>query len=355
MLPAGHLVISSSHTKYALDDTPSQVLVSILLGGDASRVSSTRIRGAHRRPQPAADPVVVVGPRRWVVSAGVLAVVAGISGVGVYALQGGGGDGSAAAVSRADTQPTPWTAQSFAVTSPLGSTAGPGDDVTAPDGEAASGDAAAASDGPEGPASPPPRTSAPARTPSPAVPADSRLAGIATTTLVQAGTGRLRVVPGVDPAPNWRAPKLRVRVEVEGGIGADGPAFAAFVMSTLNDRRSWAHPGTLSFERTDGPADFRVILASPATAARLCAPAAARGTASCGGGDKAVLTMYRWLSGIPDYAGDRTAYRHYLINHEVGHVLGHGHVYCTPGRLAPVMMQQTTGLHGCRPNAWPFP
>ncbi|MDQ1288021.1 MAG: hypothetical protein QG622_1586 [Actinomycetota bacterium] len=148
---------------------------------------------------------------------------------------------------------------------------------------------------------------------------------------------------------------MTVRIEIEEGIGADGPAFANFVMATLNDQRSWGRGGKLSFARTDGDPDFRVILASPKTSASVCLPVRTGGTLSCGGPGKAVITMFRYLNGIPDYQGDRTGYRHYVINHEVGHVLGHGHAYCDPGHTAPVMFQQTKGLRGCLPNPWPFP
>ena len=47
-------------------------------------------------------------------------------------------------------------------------------------------------------------------------------------------------------------------------------------------------------------------------------------------------------------------HRSYLVNHEVGHYLGQGHVGCPqPGNKAPVMMQQSIDLGGCVRNAWP--
>jgi Protein of unknown function (DUF3152) len=193
-----------------------------------------------------------------------------------------------------------------------------------------------------------------ASTPVVPVSAADRIAGIATRAVAEVGTGRLLVVAGTQPAPN-PYPVMRVRVEVEAGIGADGPSFARFVLDTLNDSHSWGHGGKLTFARTDGRADIVVVLASPDTSARLCRPARTSGSASCAGGGRAVLTMYRWMNGAPSYGNDHTGYRHYLVNHEVGRVLGHAYAYCTPGHLAPVMVQQTAGLYGCLANPWPYP
>ncbi|WP_380170182.1 DUF3152 domain-containing protein [Kineococcus sp. DHX-1] len=209
-----------------------------------------------------------------------------------------------------------------------------------------------------------PSSSTPSATPStPALPpgltADDVRAGVLGADVPQSGGGVLTVVPGSSAAP----PSARVRtvrVEVEQDLVAAGlldpVAFADFALGVLNDPRSWGSGGTTSFARTDGDAQMRLVLATPDTSAALCRPLRTMGTLSCRSGDAAVLTWHRWVRAIPDYGQDRTGYRQYVVNHEIGHVLGHGHEPNPgPGRLAPVMVQQTKGLRGALPNPWPHP
>jgi hypothetical protein len=161
-------------------------------------------------------------------------------------------------------------------------------------------------------------------------------------------------VPGRAAAPG-RGRITTVRVEVEEGVDVDRAAFAAAVLATLNDDRSWGHGGVRTFARTSGPADVVVVLASPETSARLCRPLRTFGKLSCRSGNRAVLTSYRWQRGTEEFP-DLQLYRQYVVNHEVGHVLGHGHEQCGgAGQLAPVMQQQTKQVAPCRANAWPFP
>jgi len=185
--------------------------------------------------------------------------------------------------------------------------------------------------------------------------AADRRAGIQSRRVVDRLSGRLVTVRGSSKAPG-KGRVMRVKVQVESGLPVDGRAFAAFVMDTLNDPRSWGRDGTRTFARTDGAYDVRIVLASPQTSRAMCRPLETFGRLSCRAGDAAVLTYYRWVNAMAEYGGDRTGYRHYVVNHEVGHALGRGHVGC-PGRgePAPVMMQQTKGLLGCEPNPWPFP
>jgi hypothetical protein len=173
--------------------------------------------------------------------------------------------------------------------------------------------------------------------------------------LVQRGTGRLTVVPGRGPRTG-RGQLRTYEVLVEGGLHVDGQAFAAAVQQVLADPRSWTAGGRYALQRVDSGGDLRVVLASPYTTDRLCAPLTTEGRLSCGSGHTAVLNLSRWFTGAPAYAGHLDQYRDYLVNHEVGHVLGRRHARCPgPGRLAPVMMQQTLGVGACRPSPWPFP
>ncbi|HEY8057296.1 MAG TPA: DUF3152 domain-containing protein, partial [Acidimicrobiales bacterium] len=88
----------------------------------------------------------------------------------------------------------------------------------------------------------------------------------------------------------------------------------------------------------------------------LCLPLQTNGRYSCHQDGTVALNSDRWLNGADERTGPLAAFRHYAVNHEMGHAIGHSHEYCAgAGQLAPVMMQQSKGLDGCLPNGWPFP
>jgi hypothetical protein len=135
------------------------------------------------------------------------------------------------------------------------------------------------------------------------------------------------------------------------------------VEKTLSDPHSWGRGGRASFQRIDtGVPDFRVTLTSSLTVRKLCGYDLPYET-SCYNGDLArvVINDARWVRGAVAYKGSVALYRLYVVNHEVGHALGNGHVQCPhDGALAPVMMQQTLGVTTpgvgtCRPNPYPYP
>ncbi|MET9519573.1 DUF3152 domain-containing protein [Streptomyces sp. NPDC002994] len=180
------------------------------------------------------------------------------------------------------------------------------------------------------------------------------------------GRGDFQAIGGFDKAPG-KGQKYVYRVDVEKGLGLDGAVFARAVQETLNDDRSWAHNGAMTFERiSSGRPDFVVTLASPGTTGVWCAKSGLdtlSGNVSCDSAatERVMINAYRWAQGAETFGKDKMfTYRQMLINHEVGHRLGHGHKNCeTPGELAPIMQQQTKSLDiggvRCKPNAWVFP
>ncbi|MDQ0794126.1 DUF3152 domain-containing protein [Streptomyces sp. B1I3] len=179
-------------------------------------------------------------------------------------------------------------------------------------------------------------------------------------------SGKFEAVPGLAKAPG-KGRKYRYRVDVEQGLGLDAGLFAEAVQTTLNDDRSWAHGGAMTFERiSSGEPDFVITLASPGTTGVWCEKSGLDTTednVSCDSAatDRVMINAYRWAQGASTFGPDKLLiYRQMLINHEVGHRLGHDHASCrTPGALAPVMQQQTKTLNlkgiKCRPNPWVYP
>ncbi|MFB6777558.1 DUF3152 domain-containing protein [Streptomyces sp. NPDC056352] len=180
------------------------------------------------------------------------------------------------------------------------------------------------------------------------------------------GSGRFETVPGTAKAPG-KGHKYRYRIDVEKGLGLDAGLFAEAVQRTLNDDRSWAHDGAMTFERiSSGDPDFVITLASPGTTGDWCEKSGLDTTednVSCDSAatERVMINAYRWAQGSSTFGPKKLfSYRQMLINHEVGHRLGHNHVSCrTSGALAPVMQQQTKSLDidgiKCRPNAWVYP
>lgn len=171
-----------------------------------------------------------------------------------------------------------------------------------------------------------------------------------------APSGILTVVAG-SSSPSSELPLKTYIVELEEGLAIDAECFAARVDEVLGDPRSWGELEGIAMQRVDeGEPDFRVTLASPATTDKRCEPLNTNGIYSCWDAERAMINVWRWQTGTEDYSDNLREYQTYVINHEVGHGLGHSHVECTGrGDVAPVMMQQTKGLDGCAQNGWPAP
>ncbi|MEV4944279.1 DUF3152 domain-containing protein [Streptomyces sp. NPDC053755] len=150
----------------------------------------------------------------------------------------------------------------------------------------------------------------------------------------------------------------RYRVQVEDGIALSAREAAAEIERILAHPQGWAAHGRGRFQLVTGNADFVIRIATPDTADRLCLANGlnTRGELNCETTSGVVVNLRRWMLGSPTFAGPPSAYRHLIINHEVGHEIGiRTHMGCPgEGKLAPVMMQQIKGLHGCKSNAFPY-
>lgn len=158
----------------------------------------------------------------------------------------------------------------------------------------------------------------------------------------------------------------RFRVAVENGSGEDVHAFGDAVQKALAGPGSWVDSGQLRLQRVPAGSgyDFTIYLATARTAGQMCLAGGTdirvggRPYTSCRTPSKVIINLDRWRLSVPHLVKAKLPlerYRLYVINHEVGHQLGHHHEGCPgAGRPAPVMQQQTLFLNGCTPNPWPY-
>ncbi|WP_329189666.1 DUF3152 domain-containing protein [Actinacidiphila glaucinigra] len=158
-----------------------------------------------------------------------------------------------------------------------------------------------------------------------------------------------------------RGPRpLRYLVRVETGLDVSPAQAAEEIADILAAPRGWTHNPAYAFRLVGAgqPADLTVSIATPGTADALCWAGIkqdTQGEYNCEVPGGVVVNLKRWVEGSPTFEGPIHDYRALIINHEMGHFLQYTHTTCAgPGQLAPVMMQQIKGLHGCVSNAWPY-
>ncbi|MBR3220322.1 DUF3152 domain-containing protein [Candidatus Saccharibacteria bacterium] len=150
---------------------------------------------------------------------------------------------------------------------------------------------------------------------------------------------------------------LTYSTTIWGTVTADFADFRAKVAQTLADSRGWVR-ANVRFQEVDSGADFQIILSDPD---HLEALPGCSGELSCTTwSNQVIINDLRWLGGTPSsnaHGVSQRDYQHMVVNHEVGHWLGHyNHIEsCPNGGPAPIMLQQSTGLRGCDSfNSWPL-
>ncbi|MDI1460186.1 DUF3152 domain-containing protein [Catellatospora sp. KI3] len=173
------------------------------------------------------------------------------------------------------------------------------------------------------------------------------------------GTGKFAYVGGTGKVLGAKGTVRKFRVAVEQGTEQQAAPFGGEVEAILGDARGWTSGGVYRFQRVaeKATAEFTVYLASAQTSKKMCAAGGlyTDGFVSCRLPGQVIINLSRWLTAVPGYGAPLGDYRAFALNHEVGHQLGFGHEDCPGAGLdAPVMMQQSTGLRGCLPYAWPY-
>lgn len=144
-------------------------------------------------------------------------------------------------------------------------------------------------------------------------------------------------------------------VSGKGVIGASMTEFSELANATLNDARGWSRMG-VSFREVSSGGMFTLVLSEATLVPSFSAGCSAE--YSCRVGNNIIINQDRWMGASASWnsaGGTLRDYRHMVINHETGHWLGHDHEVCGgAGQSAPVMLQQSIDLQGCKFDPWPL-
>ncbi|MEU9588441.1 DUF3152 domain-containing protein [Streptomyces sp. NPDC048193] len=203
-------------------------------------------------------------------------------------------------------------------------------------------------------------TPTPTRPPSSPSPSPSPTASRTEIDVPPTGSGTFVTAQASGEKAGGGSRPVRYVVEVETGLDVSPSQAANEIAGILAAPRGWTRDPDNAFELVGAGSrhDITIRIATPATADALCWAGIQQDTGgeyNCEVPGGVVVNLKRWVKGSPTFDGPIHDYRALIINHEVGHFLGHSHATCGgAGRLAPVMMQQIKGLHGCVANAWPY-
>ncbi|BDR55088.1 hypothetical protein KIMH_11990 [Bombiscardovia apis] len=143
----------------------------------------------------------------------------------------------------------------------------------------------------------------------------------------------------------------------KGDVG-DTTEFEQEVFRTLNDVHGWPRAGATFTQGSEGTCDMTVVLSQSQYMTTFSGGCS--NMYSCRVGNQVIINKDRWDGGTEYWlgaGGNMARYKVMVINHEVGHRLGHldNEQTCAgPGQPAPLMQEQSMGLLGCAPNEWPL-
>jgi len=142
---------------------------------------------------------------------------------------------------------------------------------------------------------------------------------------------------------------LRYKLSIESDIKRSLKNFKKDVDNILSHPKSWK----VNFIQDNINYDLEITLASAKNIKTYCNFSGL----SCADptNNKIWINNSRWINGAKPSKLSLKNYRIYLINHEVGHILGFRHAIPKKNRKVPVMNQHTLGLKGGKPWMFPLP
>ena len=138
-----------------------------------------------------------------------------------------------------------------------------------------------------------------------------------------------------------------------------------FIETVLADPRGWIAHGyqffrlsakrgsALRMDRSNETSVFHIQVSTKAKIKDTCGFS----DLSCADLSRNVIYINkdRWRDGAKASGLDLFGYRQYVIQHEVGHLLGRDHSKCPcVGCPRPIMVQATIANDQCTPNPWPL-
>jgi len=146
---------------------------------------------------------------------------------------------------------------------------------------------------------------------------------------------------------------MTYHIETWGSVVTPLHEFREKAAETLLHELGWSRGGVV-FEEVERGGDFTLVLSEGTELARRYTPTC-DAFYSCRVGKNVIINDSRWQNATPVWTNSLRDYQHLVINHEVGHLLGHDHYFCkNTGDPAPVMQQQSIDLRNCTFNSWPL-
>lgn len=145
-------------------------------------------------------------------------------------------------------------------------------------------------------------------------------------------------------------------VESRGEVRGDLENFRQKVAEIFADSRGWSRAG-VKFTEVESGGRLHMVLASPGEV-KKGSPIVCSSELSCHVDGTVFINDDRWNGASEAYKGlgvNVEDYRTMVVNHEVGHFLGHNHLTSCGIGIGPIMIDKAANLGACAPTYWPLP